>query len=320
MWADVAEPAPTFELMMRHDRPFLIVCLGVGRDSTALLALLKKKGIRPDAIFFADTRGEKFQTYEYIAILSAWLRAHDFPPITIIRHENGKRDEGLEGQMLRLGTIPSVAFNKKSASCSDTWKQSPQKARAKQLPGAQASFKRNRRVVFAIGYEADECDRVKRSDTYNAANPSRYFVNWFPLVEEGVGLAGCIELILDAGLPLPLKSACFFCPSSKVAEIIWLAEHHPGLFMRALIMEARAMPKLTKLKGLGGRAFRWRDLPCAQPFLAEVDRIVAEMPPTESRETAQTSTRLRGAIERVLAIDDDEARGVQEAGTLALAA
>jgi hypothetical protein len=319
LWADVDEPAPTFETMSAPDRPYFAVCLGVGRDSVAMLALLKKKGMRPDAILFANPRAEKPETYAYLKILGAWLEANDFPPVTIITHENGKRDPGLEGQMLRLGTIPSVAFNK-SASCSDTWKQQPQKRHVKQLPEAQATFKRNRRVVFAIGYEAEECDRVRRATTYAAEKPSKYFVNWFPLVEEGITFAGVVELIVEAGLPVPIKSACFFCPSSKVEEIVWLAETHPGLFMRALIMEERALPKLTTLKGLGGRAFRWRELPCAQPFLAEVDRIVGEMPPTESKETAQTSEPLRGAIARVLALDDEAAREAAEGAPLALAA
>src|SRR5215207_4856344 len=103
LWTDVEEPAPTFETMSAPDRPFLAVCLGVGRDSVALLALLKKKGIRPDAILFADVRAEKVETYAYLSVLRAWLAEADFPPVTIIRHENGKRDPGLEGQMLRLG-------------------------------------------------------------------------------------------------------------------------------------------------------------------------------------------------------------------------
>ena len=316
LWDDVDEPEPTFELMSRADRPFLIVSLGVGRDSTAMLVLLKLKGIRPDVIVFADPRGEKDETYAYIAILDEWLAAAGFPPITIIRHENGKGDAGLEGQMLRLGTIPSVAFNK-SASCSDTWKQQPQKRFARGLAGAQETFARNSRVVFAIGFEAGECDRVDRARTYNALKPSRHFQNWFPLVEAGVDLPGCIELIVGAGLPVPLKSACYFCPSSRVEEIFWLAETHPALFMRALIMEARALPKLTKLKGLGGRAFRWRDLDCAEPFLAEVDAIVAAMPPPEGREVSEPSPKLRRAIQRVLSITDADA---EAARGLALAA
>lgn len=40
---------------------------------------------------------------------------------------------------------------------------------------------------------------------------------------------------------VPIKSACFFCPASKMWELYWLAGHHPDLLERALVLERNAL-------------------------------------------------------------------------------
>jgi hypothetical protein len=84
-------------------------------------------------------------------------------------------------------------------------------------------------------------------------------------MEWGLDRAACERSIRAAGLPVPPKSSCFFCPASKKAEIIWLSQHHLRLLARALAIEADAKPNLTSVKGLG-RSFAWAD------FLDAVDR------------------------------------------------
>ena len=80
----------------------------------------------------------------------------------------------------------------------------------------------------------------------------------------GMDRAACERSIRDAGLPVPPKSSCWFCPASKKHEIVWLREHHPDLLERALAIEAGAKPNLTSVVGLG-RSFAWSD------FLADLD-------------------------------------------------
>src|SRR5262249_58987667 len=82
---------------------------------------------------------------------------------------------------------------------------------------------------------------------------SRY---WSPWVRGGYARQRCQEITAGAGLPVPMKSACFYCPASKKREIVWLAEHHPDLLERALAIERNAQAKLTSVKGLG-RSFAW---------------------------------------------------------------
>jgi hypothetical protein len=83
-----------------------------------------------------------------------------------------------------------------------------------------------------------------------------YFVYWYPLLEWAYDRQRCQQIIAAAGLPIPMKSSCFFCPASKKQEIVWLQEHHPELLERALEIERNAQAKLTSVKGLG-RSFSW---------------------------------------------------------------
>src|SRR5215468_4909221 len=78
-------------------------------------------------------------------------------------------------------------------------------------------------VVKAIGLDANEEHRLTWSRSIKPkAKQSReswldqhYFVYWYPLMEWGWDREHCKRVIADAGLPIPVKSACFFCPASK---------------------------------------------------------------------------------------------------------
>jgi len=120
-------------------------------------------------------------------------------------------------------------------------------------------------VVKAIGLDSGEGHRLtwQRSQKTQEKPVSReqwldqnYFAYWYPLMEWGFDREHCKQIILQAGLPVPIKSACFFCPASKKPEIAWLQVNHPELLNRALEIERNAQAKLTSIKGLG-RSFSW---------------------------------------------------------------
>jgi hypothetical protein len=83
-----------------------------------------------------------------------------------------------------------------------------------------------------------------------------FFVYWYPLMECGFDREKCKEIIASAGLPVPIKSACWFCPASKKWEIDWLEQTHPELLERALQIERNGQAKLKTVKGLG-RSYSW---------------------------------------------------------------
>jgi hypothetical protein len=59
----------------------------------------------------------------------------------------------------------------------------------------------------------------------------------YPLREWGLDRRACGRIITEAGLPLPPKSACFFCPAMRLIEIERLKVLDPAQAELALVME-----------------------------------------------------------------------------------
>jgi hypothetical protein len=59
----------------------------------------------------------------------------------------------------------------------------------------------------------------------------------YPLLNMRVDRAACTGIIQQAGLPVPPKSSCFFCPFTRPQEWITLKEQHPALFEKAVEIE-----------------------------------------------------------------------------------
>ena len=107
----------------------LIAACGLGVDTVAYLIEMRKRGIRPDAILFADVGVEKQETYAYEPILQKWLAKVNFPPIITVKYQptdykNWPPYHTLGENCLTNGTLPSLAFGFKS--CSLKWKVTPQ--------------------------------------------------------------------------------------------------------------------------------------------------------------------------------------------------
>ena len=89
----------------------MVVAYGLGVDSTAMLVEFAKRSIRPDLILFADTGGEKPETYAYMPIIQRYLAGIGFPAVTTIRYEpKWAPYRTLEQQCLHTGTLPSLAY------------------------------------------------------------------------------------------------------------------------------------------------------------------------------------------------------------------
>jgi hypothetical protein len=228
----------------------LVVAYGLGVNSTAMLVEFARRSIRPDLILFADTGGEKPETYQYLDVIRPFLARVGFPEVLVVRYQpTWAVYDTLEQQCLHTGTLPSLAYGGKS--CSWKYKKTPQDRYVRGWPPAQDCWRRGGKVLKAIGFDAGPADG--RRHRYEEDDRFRY---WYPLVDWGHDRQRCQQIIVAAGLPVPLKSSCFFCPAMKKAEIVWLQEHHPDLLERALAIERNAKPNLTSVQGLG-RSFSW---------------------------------------------------------------
>lgn len=243
-------PAP------KHSRPVLIVALGMGTDSVAMLVEMKRRGIRPDVVQWADTGSERLHTYRYVRVIQAWLKRNDFPPLLIVRRycpQAGHRS--LFEQLWKTEQLPSPAFHK-NHSCSEAWKLVPQRAYHKFLPwiterastaigfSAEETDRQSASVTEAVGFSAEEKDRR----SYQVSDRDGYLTH-YPLMEWGMTRSDCVDAIDEAMLPQPGKSACFFCPMSKHCELTSMDREQ---LSAALELEQRAEDggKLKKVRGL----------------------------------------------------------------------
>lgn len=261
--------------------PFAPLCVsyGMGVDSTAMLIAMHRAGVRPDLITFADTGDEKPETYAYLPIIQAWLASVGFPPVVVVRYADyAKHDRyaTLYENCIANETLPGLAFGGKSCSLKykaevqnryrATWAPAVQWWRSGSKSRVQAFDKKGRpkfyakgpkkgqprlivqyekRVIVCIGYD----DGPKDSKRGAVAADGRYTYE-YPLRALGWDRDECARQILAAGLPLPPKSACFYCPSTTPEELAALDDAHPELGDKIIFMETLAKPNLTNIQGL----------------------------------------------------------------------
>lgn len=224
----------------------LCVAYGMGVDSTAMLVAMWRAGVRPDLITFADTGDEKPETYAYLPVIQAWCAAVGFPPVVVVRYADyakHTRYRTLYENCIANGTLPSLAFGGKG--CSLKFKAAVQNAYRQRWQPARAAWAAGRTVTVCIGYDAGPKDG-KRC----AVQASPKYTYAYPLRRLGWDRDRCVAEIVAAGQPVPVKSACFYCPSTTVAELAALDDAHPELGDKIIAMEAGAASNLTAIDGL----------------------------------------------------------------------
>ena len=230
-----------------------IVSFGGGTNSTAMIIGMYLHEIPIDLILFADPGGEQPHTYQFIEIFDGWLEKHGLPKNTPVVHtdKDGNRLT-LEQECLKSHTLPAIAYGFKK--CSLKHKIGPQEKFCNNFPPCRAVWASGGKIHKYIGYDAGETRRVQHAKLADEAN--KKYLYHYPLYVWGWDRAECVRVVERAGLPIPGKSSCFFCPSMKKKEIQALWESNPDLFARAVEIERNAAETLQTVKGLG-RHWSW---------------------------------------------------------------
>lgn len=229
----------------------LKVSYGLGVDSTAMLIEMARRSIEVDLILFADTGGEKQETYEYLPIINRFLRSVGYSEVIVLRKRG--MDASLYDECLRKGCLPSISYGRKS--CSLKWKVQPQEYYCNNSwPLAKETWDAGRKVLSAIGLDGGKRDKCRSTYAGSNAKPNKKYDYWYPLQEWGIDRTECVAIIENASLPVPVKSSCFFCGSMRLPEILSLT---PELQEKAVALEDKALPSLRTVKGLG-RRLNWR--------------------------------------------------------------
>jgi hypothetical protein len=253
-----------------------IVSLGGGVQSSALVVLAGTGRIEADAAVFANTGddSEAPWTLNYVRdVLTPWAADHGIPIVEVGAMRHGE-PETLAGRIrdtsralipipVRLGS--GAPGNR---TCTKDFKVIP----IARWLRAQGASKDNPATVH-IGFSTDEVVRVGR----RPSNP--YEILSYPLLDLDLSRADCQHLIASTGLPVPRKSACYFCPYSSPRRWAELRRDRPDLFDDAVDIERTLNATRARLgKDPVYMTDRLRPLdeaiPAAQPALFDPDDLI----------------------------------------------
>ena len=96
-----------------------------------------------------------------------------------------------------------------------------------------------------MGIDYGEVKRMKLS-------VDDYITKDYPLIDNKIDRDGCVAIITQAKLPIPVKSGCFFCPYNNKERWTWLEDNHLDLYNLSDELEknSKHYPKI-KLINLG---------------------------------------------------------------------
>lgn len=118
-------------------------------------------------------------------------------------------------------------------------------------------------ATVGLGISLDEWQRM-RSDSGIAYERLAY-----PLIDLRFDRAACIEVIRCAGLPVPPKSACWFCPYHSARVWQELRQSQPVLFEKAVALEQVINARRAGL----GRDAVWLSRTCKPLDKATTDHV-----------------------------------------------
>ena len=225
-----------------------VVSYGGGLNSVAVLVGLHERGIKPDLITMADTGAEKPLTYDHVEYMQGIVKSWWDMDIVIVKPKISIIDHCDKTSML-----PSLAYGRRS--CSQKFKHEPMEKYVK----AWCKERGITEFTKIIGYDAGEAYRYNGKPTEKQLKKCLVETYWYPLVDWGWVRDGCINAVIRAGLIVPPKSACYFCPASKRSEVLTLGKNYPHLLDKALEIEANAQKRHREKIGLGGQNNLWSE-------------------------------------------------------------
>jgi hypothetical protein len=202
-----------------------VISYGGGIQSTALVVLAMRERWPIDEVVHVDLLdAESPATREYVARFREWLRRDHGRDITIIERD-------LYGDMLaRPGFTPVPWRGKRrefmlKRQCTREYKVQPlQRYLYDRYPGE--------RIGLILGISVDEYHRMRDS---SAARIDHVY----PLVDRRLTRWQCREIVERAGLAVPWKSSCWFCPYRSSVSQWALVQRYPDLVGMARELEDR---------------------------------------------------------------------------------
>lgn len=213
-----------------------VVSYGGGVQSTALLVLAAQGQIDFPTFLFANVGddSEHPATLDYVRnIAMPYAAEHDIELHELVRRRRDGTIDTLYSTALRSATAtPSIPMRHHehgapgTRSCTVNYKI---RVIGKWLRDNGAN--QHAPATVAIGFSTDELHRA------TTKRPQAWETPTYPLLDLGLSRASCSALIARAGLPVPPKSACWFCPFHRTSTWAEMRRDEPDLFERSVALE-----------------------------------------------------------------------------------
>jgi hypothetical protein len=211
-----------------------VFSFGGGVQSMAALVLAAQGRIDYRWFVFADVGADSEYpaTMTYLeAVAKPFAAAHGLRLVTTQRRRKDGSFESILEKLHRTQTSIDIPVRMANGapgnrSCTADYKVKPVAAF---MRGNGATIHNPGRV--GIGISTDEITRMKPSQI-------EYIHNEHPLIDLELSRQDCLTVIAAAGLPLPPKSSCWFCPFHRPSAWLEMREHEPELFARSVELEA----------------------------------------------------------------------------------
>lgn len=221
-----------------------VFSFGGGVQSTAVLCLAASGRVQYDAFIFANVGNdsENPATLDYIErYAKPFAAAHGLKFVEVQKtNRAGELQTLRQWIMTAPRSVPLPAWMISGAFgnriCTVDFKI---KVVAKWLK--QNGATKDNPATLGIGISTDEWTRA-RSDSGIAWEVLEY-----PLLDLRLSRNNCRAIIVDAGLPIPPKSACYFCPFHNRREWERLKREQPELFAEAVKIDHHIREKRNEL-------------------------------------------------------------------------
>lgn len=216
---------------------------GGGVQSTAVLVLTAQGKLNYDHFLFANVGedSENPDTLEYFNDVALPYAARNGMFLIEIRKYRFKEIETVYGRAVgdnRSIPIPARMSNGAPGrrSCTADFKI---RVIAKWLK--QNGATKENPAITGLGISVDEFQRARSDSGID------HQVLEYPLIDLRLTRQDCMNIIASAGLPIPPRSACYFCPFHSRDEWIRLKNQRPDLFAKAVELEVRLNEKRGEL-------------------------------------------------------------------------
>lgn len=216
---------------------------GGGVQSTAALVLAAQGQIPPRLFLFANVGAdsENPATLAYVADVAApYAAAHGIELVEVQRLYQGQ-PETLMQRLYRDNKSIGIPVRMANGapgrrSCTGDFKIKPiaQYLKRRGATAADPAF-------LSLGISMDEWQRMRTASGF------AWTRLLYPLVDLRLTRGDCAALIVRAGLPIPEKSSCFFCPYQRLAQRRARKDETPDLFAKAVKLERVLNTRRTEL-------------------------------------------------------------------------